>query len=444
MSFDEINKANPPAADFFRLLAFFNPDGILIEFLRAGVEGMVDDLGQLVSDEFELANALISLETSSLVKWHRQNGIISVHRLVQAVVKDEMSDDDFQSLRTKANEICNRAFPKEWDNVRDRERCRLYVGQVIGPLSDSELLESETSARTLLLVGRFLRDEGKYFDSERLLKSCVVICERLFGDEHNGTLAAKLDLASTYLALGKLNEAARLGEEVLEKRRRMLGPEDDPATFTTLENLATTYRGQGKMEEAAVLEEKVLDGRTRILGQEHADTLTTLANLGTIYQAQGKIVEAAVLVVKVLDARMRILGAEHPDTLTAIADLGSIYQAQGQLVEATALEEKVLDGRMRILGPEHPDTLTTVANLATIYQAQGKTVEAATLGEEVLEKRRSILGEEHPATLTSMHHLAHLYEEDGKAEEAQKLREEIWASIQRGKGSVQLREYYAS
>jgi tetratricopeptide (TPR) repeat protein len=422
MSITEIRNKNPTAARLFRLLAFLNPDGILIEFVKSGSKGMDENLKRVVSDELEFLEALSSFETLSLIKWDRQNNSILVHRLVQAVVKDEMPEEDLQSFRTMTNTVCARAAPGGFDD--DRARWRIYVGQVVGLLSDSELLKSETSARVLLRVGSFLRDDGKITDSLKLLTRSSEIYDELFGGEHEFTLNARLNLASAYWAQGKMVDAVEMEEEVLEKSRRILG-EEHPDTLTTMNNLAQTYKDQGKIAEAARLQEEVLEKRRRILGEEHPHTLTYMNNLAQTYQDQGKIAEAARLQEEVLEKRRRILGEEHPHTLDTVNNLAQTYKSQGKIAEAARVQEEVLEKRRRILGEEHPHTLNTVNDLALSYLDLGKIAEAARLQEEVLEKRRGILGEEHPHTLTYMNNLALSYRDQGKLAESVRLQEEV-------------------
>jgi hypothetical protein len=66
--------------------------------------------------------------------------------------------------------------------------------------------------------------------------------------------------------------------------------------------------------EAAALEEEVLEKRREILGVEHPDTLTLMGNLASTYWAQGKMAEAAALEEEVLEKHKQIPGAGHPDT----------------------------------------------------------------------------------------------------------------------------------
>ena len=57
-----------------------------------------------------------------------------------------------------------------------------------------------------------------------------------------------------------MTEAAALQEELLEKRKLILGVEH-PTTLTTMDDLALTYWEQGRMTEATSLEEEVLEKR---------------------------------------------------------------------------------------------------------------------------------------------------------------------------------------
>jgi len=259
MSLDEIRKNNPIAVQLFRLLAFLNPDNILIDFLKSGVAGLDHDLQRLLSDEFEFSNALLSFETFSLVKWNRQRSSISLHRLVQAVVKDKMSIDELIYFRGMINAVCDQAIPNDF---QDRVRFRLYIGQVMGTLLDPELLESEIAAHALCYAGSFLREDGNNTDGEVLLLRSCKILEELLGCDHNCTLVAQHQLAWTYWAQAKMAEAARLQEEVLEKRKKILG-EDHPETLRTMHNLLHTYWWEERLEEANKLEEEFREGVRR-------------------------------------------------------------------------------------------------------------------------------------------------------------------------------------
>src|SRR5436190_7753086 len=172
MSFNIVRNNHPQAAELFQLLSFLNPDGILIDFLQAGVEGLQDDLRELLSNRINLSKALIELEKFSLIKWNRLTKTLLIHRLVQTVVRDEMSDSDAMMFRNAIVDLSDRCFPREWNN-ENRELCRVYIGQVMKPLLDVKVIRTEKSASVMYRVGWFLREDGKISDSERVSLQAV-------------------------------------------------------------------------------------------------------------------------------------------------------------------------------------------------------------------------------------------------------------------------------
>jgi tetratricopeptide (TPR) repeat protein len=76
------------------------------------------------------------------------------------------------------------------------------------------------------------------------------------GPEHPDTLKAINNLAISYAAAGRNDEALKLREEVLPLRRKVLGPEN-PDTVQAMANLAMSYDAGGRKEEAKALRAEV-------------------------------------------------------------------------------------------------------------------------------------------------------------------------------------------
>ena len=298
MSFNIVRETDAQAAKLFQLLSFLNPDGILIDFLVSSVNVLGNGLRQVVSNPIRLAEALIGLEKFSLIKWDRLAKSILIHRLVQSVIRDEMSEEDRSLLCITVVDICNESFPREWNNDT-RALCRIYFGQVLMPLLSIKSAQTMKSADTMTRVGDFLLKDGKYNDSAKLLRVVVEIRAALRGADDPYTLTSMHNLAETYRQQGKMTEAAKMHEEVLAKRRTILG-DDHPDTLTSMHNLALTYGDQGKMTEAAKMHEEVLAKRRVILGDDHPSTLTSMHNLALTYGQQGKMTEAAKMHEEVL------------------------------------------------------------------------------------------------------------------------------------------------
>jgi hypothetical protein len=108
----------------------------------------------------------------------------------------------------------------------------------------------------------------------------VAYRERILGDDHPDTLAARHDLADTYRVMGPQwrGEAIAHFERLLADRERALGP-DHPDTLTTWNFLAATYESAGRLGEAVALYERVLAGFERVLGPDASRTLLARDNL---------------------------------------------------------------------------------------------------------------------------------------------------------------------
>jgi len=286
MSFDLLQKY---PTKLLRLFSFLNPDGILIAFLVSGAEALQDDLRHIIFDQTEMARALLELEKFSLIKRDRLNKSITIHRLVQMVVIDQMSDEESRLTLTNIINLFTQAFPKLTTN-ETRPLCRTYQGQILEPLLRMKTMRTSESALISRRVGQFLYEDGKYDDSERLLLQAVETYASFLRTENPDTLTAMLALASTYQAQGRNAEVAQIQEQVLEKERRILG-EEHPHTLNAMHSLALTYQAQGRNAEAAQIQEQVLEKKRRILGEEHPHTLTAMHNLAIMYQAQGRNAE---------------------------------------------------------------------------------------------------------------------------------------------------------
>ena len=123
---------------------------------------------------------------------------------------------------------------------------------------------------------------------------------------------------------------------------------------------------RGKLDEAEPLYRQVLEARRRVLGPEHPDTLTAMQQPGQCSRAGASWTRPSRSIARSWRPAAVVLGPEHPDTLMAMNNLARVLQGRGKLEEAEPLYRQVLEARRRVLGPEHPDTLTAMHNLARV------------------------------------------------------------------------------
>jgi hypothetical protein len=87
------------------------------------------------------------------------------------------------------------------------------------------------------------------------------------------------NLVNTLKDLSQLDEAVKIKQEVLEKRRRILS-EEHPSMISAINNLITnTLRDLGQLDKAAKMLEVTVQKMKKILGDRHPHTKVAIRNL---------------------------------------------------------------------------------------------------------------------------------------------------------------------
>ncbi|MEU7761616.1 tetratricopeptide repeat protein, partial [Micromonospora aurantiaca (nom. illeg.)] len=391
----------------------------------------VDVLYPLADDVDDVRDAVALLASYNMIS--RADGLIGVHRLVQAVTRANQHDNGgVEGPVAEAVRLLRAALPADpWGNPAGWPRWTTLLPHV-----DALTMTVPPAARTreqLHLADRaatFRQGQGQHVAAITQFVQVLADGQRLLGDNHPDTLTWGNNLAAAYGEVGRVGEAISLQEQVLATRRRVLG-DDHPDTLTSGSNLAVAYGEVGRVGEAISLHERVLADRRRVLGDDHPDTLISGGNLAAAYRSAGRTNEAIILYEQALTDRRRVLGDDRPSTLISGHNLAVIYGEVGRFGEAISLHERVLADRRRVLGDDHPDTLTSWSNLAIAYGRAGRTGEAISLHERVLADRRRVLGDDHPDTVASGHNLAAAYGRAGRTGEAISLHERVLADRRR-------------
>ncbi len=434
LSFEQVEQRNPAAADLLRLCAFLAPDAIPEELLTQGAEGLGDVLAPVVTDAYQLDQAITALLAFSFISRDPQTQALTVHRLVQVVLRDSMPAETQRQWMQRAVKAVNAAFPTgEFTTWPVCERL-LPHALVCSTWIEREELEVPEEAYLLNQAGHYLIERGRYEEAEPLLKLALATRERLLGAEHQDIAGYLNNLATLYERRGKYEEAESLLERALTMKEQQLGVEH-LSTLGTLNNLATLYQKQGKYEIAESFFERVLVAREKQLGAEHPATAASLNNLASMYVLQGRYAEAEPLFKRALVIKEQQLGTDHPDTVGSLDNLAVVYQEQGNYTEAELLFQRALATRERQLGAEHPDAAMSMNNLAVLYVRQGRYAEAEPLFQQALAIRERQLGAEHPDTITSLHDLAALYVQQERFEKAEPLFQRALAIRERQLGA---------
>lgn len=456
LSCERVEARNPAAAELLRLCAFFAPDAIPELLLKQTGAGYGPVLSPVAGNGYQLEKALEALRAYSLLTRDTVHRTVSVHRLVQHVVRESLETEVQRAWQQRVIGLMELVFPDPLE-VKAWTLCEQLLPHALLslPWVEEISLASPGIARWLDRMGYYLNHRGRYVAASPVLRMALAMREKLLGPEHPDTAQTLVNLAYNFhhqaryveaepllkraltiqvqalgqehaepaltmnaLALllrdqGKYTEAEALYQQALAIRERVLGPEH-PETAQSLSNLAWLYRNQGRYAEARPLYERSLAIREKALGPMHPETATSLNGLALLYQREKNYDQARVLYERVLQIREQTLGPSHQHTAQSLNSLANLYLTQDKLAQAEPLLRRALRIREEALGGEHRDTAQNYQSLGSLAQTQKQYREAEDLYQKALGIREHVLGAEHPATATSLHALGMLAKEQGR------------------------------
>ncbi|GES56908.1 FabD/lysophospholipase-like protein [Aspergillus terreus] len=450
ISFEQIRRRDPLAADYLSFMACVEPKSIPQSLLPPGPTRKKE------------IDAIGTLNAYSFVTRRPADMVLDLHRLVHLATRNWLRmEEQLSKWSEKVIMRLDEVFPSH--NHENRSLWRSYLTHCRYALQ-SGLVDKDWETR-IDLMWRYtmcLYQDGWWDETETSIIQILDTDRKDLGADHPSTLACMAILASTFREQGRLKAAENLFVQVIETLKGKQGA-DHPSTLDCIANLASTYRFQGRWEAAEELDMQVIKTCKEKLGADyiaplssianlaaeelpmqviethkekleadHPDRLTnmaylasrllfSMANLASTYRNQGRWKAAEELDMQVLERLNETKGADHPDTLVSMANLASTFWKQGRWEDAEVLFVQVIETRKKKLGADHPSTLVSMANLASTFWKQGRWEAAEVLFVQVIETSKKKLGADHPDTLVSMSNLASTYGDRGRWEAAEVL-----------------------
>ncbi|KAL4869611.1 hypothetical protein BDV12DRAFT_196239 [Aspergillus spectabilis] len=454
ISFEQILKVNPAAADYLRLMACVSRDNIPPDFLPP------------LASKMESLEALGLLSAFSFITTHSETRSLSMHRLVHLATRNWMRENEqFDEYLHKAAGRLEEIFPDSTD-VRNRQLWRKYLPHVISLVNEEEFSDKPEYLGLSWNAAQCLSTDGRYDEAQELFTGILKIQRQENGDLDPSTIHTMAYVASTYNNQGQLEKAAEVGTQALAASQRAL-PADDGDTLLITAILSAIYKAQGRWTEAEPLDISVVEGHKRSFGPKHLDTLTCMGILGvtyrmlgkekeeeyiglyilktcqeefgpsssealgrkkslaSIYKRQSRLTEAKELLSQVMEVGKQHLGSGHPLVLSATLELAQLHMGLKDFEQAEELATRVVDQSTEVLGPRHPDTLSAMSTLAALHALKGRLQEAEETELKVLEIRKQV-DRSHPSIAESLQHLAQIYESQGRKEKAKMTKDEAF------------------
>ncbi|WP_433473980.1 FxSxx-COOH system tetratricopeptide repeat protein [Spirillospora sp. CA-142024] len=470
LSVNSLAEKVPEAVELLRCCAFFGPEPIPREVFSRTPPGMGQPLGGLLRNPIRLARAFGEVGRYALAKIDPPSRTIQVHRLIQALLRDELSQADQARFRGEVHMLLVAAMPAEdAESPSSWRRYSELIGHV-GPAAVAESHDPEVRKFAVNIV-RYLRLSGDFAFAQHLIERLVDQWTADSGENDLDLLEAKRQFGNILRDRGEYGAAYESNLNAMERTEALVGPRHR-MTLQLLNSLGADLRARGDFADARDHDLRSLERHREAFGETSIDTLRAMHNLAldhglnsdytkskdlheAVYLLFGESPEAnATHITNALGGLARAvrlcgdygeacdlgeeayakavdeLGAEHPLTLLVAKDLAIALRRAGELERSLEQAQEVNARSVRLFGLDHPDTLAAAMCLANGLRSTGDLDSALELAADTVVRYPKVYGSEHPYNHGCGGNLALLRRVFGDAESARRLNEKALAGLE--------------
>ncbi|MFJ1705568.1 FxSxx-COOH system tetratricopeptide repeat protein [Kitasatospora sp. NPDC088346] len=448
VSIARLRQQSPAAVRLLHLCALMAPEPIAMRLLYG--EATAAALARhhpAAGDPLAVADAIRLIGRYSLARVDAVRRTVQLHRLVQAVIRSALTEEEHRAAAHDVHLVLAGARPAGAD-VDDPANWPAFI-EIWPHLSacDPRACHAPEARHLLLDRVRYLWKRGALAAAETLSGDLAPLWTRELGADHPQTLHLLFRRANVLRSFGRHHDALALDEDVLERRRATLGPHhpdtlttagsvgadhrvlgafrtalaldldthrhlrdtlgpDDPRTLSMAHNLAIDHRLAGDSRTALDLDRDTLRRRTRVLGPRHPYTLSSQYCLARDLRDLGDVAGSLVLLAETTAHFDALPFPDLPDHLRTAASTAVSLRRAGRPAEALATAAGAHDRYLERFGADDLETLVCAAALAAAHGAVGDHTAARALTADIHRRYRRRLGEDHPFTLAAAANLA--------------------------------------
>ncbi len=466
LNIEAVEDDSPCAAEILRYGAFLHPDFIPLELFAFAADCFDGAITRFFAgftfpqDMHRLFEAVEPLTRFSLIELNSEEGALSVHRLVQEVIKSRIGATEMQIRRRSLVRALARTFPVVTYDMW--YGCQRLIHSSVALLSelnrDSELTEEagllfHRSAHYLEEIGNdhlsanlYLRaveirqsilkaphpelgmsvnnlgmvlfKMGEYHHSREHLLRALAIREECQHAEKQCDIAQTLNnLGITLGHLGLFAEAENCFDRAEEIYQQ--APEDYREAYALcLNNRSCLLQEMGKLEQAVDLSRQSLAIRIKTFGESDPRIVTTMSNLATLLTDLNQLDEALEHAERAVEIRRHTIGERHPDFARSLNALGGVQGRMGLQSKAKANYAAARDIFVDRFGWNHPSVEIALNNLAMCEAEGGDHRAAIMLFDQLFAINRIRKAEPDTLLATAMHNCAICHFRQGQARKA--------------------------
>lgn len=362
---NQLRADHPEALALLQICAFFGPEPITRRVFSGVPEARVPDsqqeLRSALSDPITLNSSIREINRYSLAKIDHRSNTLQLHRLVQAVLKNRVPDDQREDMQHVAHVLLVNGDPNDPDNTTNWPRYAELLPHAI--TTDAMRCHASWVRGLMINLVRYLMNIGDYESGRELSGQAW----RIWRDE--------------------------IGERDLQ-------------TLTMARHYGLILRRQQQFQEARELNRRTYDLMLAEYGEDHETMLSVAEAVALDLRGEGRFVEELAMRQDIYERATRTLGADDPQTLNYGFGLCGSLRALGEYFRARELDEDIYRRRLVVHGPDHTRTFVSLDGIAMDLRECGLYLEAVRIGQDSLAKQREILGRDHLRVVGALRNVA--------------------------------------
>lgn len=375
------------ALDLLRLLAFLSPDRVPLGMLSgtAARQHLPAELGASLAHETAREDVLSTLSSFSLLQRPDafDGAVLIIHRLLQAVFRDWMSESERERWAGVATEVVNAVVPDEHDPQTDSAIWPYYSEIIVPQLAALEAY-APTKGAPAKAFSRLLHETSMYFVAVGELEDGILLAERnvkirrtLYPNDPLMVGITLNQLGTAYILSERFEEAEQpLGDAVAIAQAAKLPSTDDRLAVWS-SNLAHVYDNQGKFDKAEPIFRQAMEIMKAVHGTKSWKYGQALSILGDLYSrgyASGKanvatFRSARKYLIDGLETTRTDRGYLSPQTALCYQNLARHFGIARDLQPTFDNQRKSAAIYLRLHGPANPDTRFALSQLEEILRA---------------------------------------------------------------------------
>lgn len=462
LALGKLEQANPAATELLQACALLAPFMIPEELFICKPDIWPERLGTATSDEIAWGRMIKAAKNLSLIQRDAGTRSLSVHQLVQLVIKDMMTGEE-QCLTVERHVIAIDNILAHYHETEAAvrlqlespyERLKLQIGWV-GLSVEAFKIYTLEAVRVYMSTSLYLADHGIWVFARDLNSFAIEMITHIAGDEHVALADPLNYLGVCYYHLDQFDKAVEIYQKAIAVAKRV--PDLAQSANHSIkvgvyyDNLMTAYHALGKYDKAAQAAQKAAefiatqarsaDRHTAILlnnqaslclyaddlvkaeelfkksaeiieteyGSEWHELSLPLGNLACLYEQKEELEKAEFLFVQCLQLREKHFGSASAQLVEPLNRLADFYYHHGRDDDAEPLYSRSLEIVMATSGSGPERIVQALNNLGVLIQKQERYIEAEHLLKQALSIRERYFGTENPRTAQSYKNLGVVY-----------------------------------